>query len=475
MKFEAEYLISDKNGNATEKGKAVVSLDKENVQIIPTNLEPIFIPWTEIYGLSFSDYKVKFDLAQGKTLLIESLGYKFEDFARIASKFRNENLINVYLAEEPLKKFMIEGSVSYSNKDKELFKQNCELRIYETSLIVLPEMHNFVRMPFRIIKEIKEQEYSLEISTDIGEKMRIFDLGTKFDYFKEVLSSQINEMNTFVQKTLSDSLHNADPLQIRDVSKILKEGKIIQVSEINSICPDFLEKMEKRIYSDETDKKEYEYLKSLCYSSKISLGIKKGLMGSLSGDYFMFIFLINAGQNSASGSPGAVSHTNGRTKGKLIPIVAVESFSTEPKIISEGETTDRRATYFYRIPVQEDFKDAQKQGGIDIDYARFLSFFNTAMTAVNFRRFPILLSDARLNDPRYSAYSIAISRVPELKALRELYLGRVIHTDFKSWSSNISAIIEFAAKNPKSQTRWHKSGQEETEELSTSQTSQKGD
>lgn len=459
MKFESDYRILHKDGAAEEKGKAVASLTEENIQIIPEKFQPVFIPWTEVHNLSFSDYKVQFDLAQGKILLVESLGYKFEDFARIASKFRNEKLIEVYLAEEPLKKSMIEGTVSYSNRDgAELFKQNCELRIYETSLIVLPEMHNFVRMPFRFIKEIKEQEYKIEIFMETAEKMSISELGGKFEHFKESLYSQINELDAFVQKTLSDSIYNADPLQIRAVSKILKEGKIISVSEINSICPDFLEKMEKRICSNEDDKKEYEYLKSLCRSSKISMGIKKGLMGSLSGDYFMFIFLLNAG-----------------TKAKSIPVIGVESFSTEPKRVSEGETTDKRATYFYRIPAQELFKDAQKQESADIDYARFLSFFNTAMTAVNFRRFPILLTDARLNDPGYSAYSIAVSRVPELKTLRELYLGRVIHTDFKSWSSDILKIIEFAAKNPGPGTRWRKSGkEEETEEFSTSRIS-KGD
>lgn len=451
MKFECDYLILHKNGSSLEKGKAVVSLSKENAQIIPANSQPIFILWTELLNLSFSDYKVKFELSQGKSLLIESLGYKFEDFARIASKFRNEKLIEVYLAEEPLKKSMIEGTVSYSSKDgAEVFKQSCELRVYETSLIILPEMHNFVRFPFRIIKEINEQDYVLEISIETGEKMRIFDLGKNFDYFKEVLYFQINELDAFVQKNLSDSMPDVDSLQIRAVSKILKEGKIVQVSEVHSIYPGFLEKMEKRICSNETDKKEYEYLKSLCQSSKISIGIKKGLMGSLSGDYFMFIFLLNAS----------------RVKSKSVPVVAFESFSTEPKSISEGDTTDRRATYFYRIP---------NQGNTDIDYEKFLSFFNTAMTAVNFRRFPILLTDERLNDPRYSAYLIAVSRVPELKILRELYLGRVIHTDFKSWSSDISKISEFAEKNPEPGTRWRKSGQEEqTEEFSTSQIS-KGD
>ena len=86
------------------------------------------------------------------------------------------------------------------------------------------------------------------------------------------------------------------------------------------------------------------------------------------------------------------------------------------------------------------------------------------MTAINFRRLPILISDERLNEPKYSEYRIAIDRIKELKKLRELYIGRVIHGDFKLWSENIKEIIKFAGKN--NRDRWNKIcyNEEESEE-----------
>ena len=78
----------------------------------------------------------------------------------------------------------------------------------------------------------------------------------------------------------------------------------------------------------------------------------------------------------------------------------------------------------------------------------FLAFFNRAMTAVNFRRLPVLLSQERLAAPENAVYAGALARVPELKALRELYVGRVIHSGAGQWQAGVSALLAFAAKNP---------------------------
>jgi len=232
-------------------------------------------------------------------------------------------------------------------------------------------------------------------------------------------------MDLMVQNIISDFMPTMDTISIRESSRKLKEGKIMLISSIEKLLPGFEKELEKRILSNDMDKKEYQFLMSLAQKSKTSFGIKKGLMGQMSGDYFIFLFFIELGKNRW--------------------ITAFESFSTEGKI--QGET-DKRATYFYRVE----------------DLEEFLNFFNIAMTAINFRRLPILISDRKLNEPKYSTYNIAMNKLQELKKLRELYIGRVIHGDFESWSKDIEELIKFADKNNKG--RWDKNcyNEEESEE-----------
>jgi len=46
-----------------------------------------------------------------------------------------------------------------------------------------------------------------------------------------------------------------------------------------------------------------------------------------------------------------------------------------------------------------------------------------------------------LEKPDYSKYKIAISKIPELKLLRQLFAGRVIHTSPENWKENINKLI----------------------------------
>jgi hypothetical protein len=83
------------------------------------------------------------------------------------------------------------------------------------------------------------------------------------------------------------------------------------------------------------------------------------------------------------------------------------------------------------------------------------------MTAVNFRRMPILLKEESLSNPKYALYTGALARIPELQALRGLYIGRAIHGTPEQWTADISAALEFAAKNPSPGSRWQKAGEPE--------------
>ncbi len=427
MKLEADYELSGSAGRSAEKGHAAVSLAKDSIVVSPAGAHAIVVPWEETRSISFQDYGARIGLPAGETLILGALGYKFEDFQRQAARFRNEKLITLSLADEPLKRSMIEAELACTGPAGD-FKENCELRIYETSLIALPETRDFLRMPFRYIQEIKNDGYAIEIISETGETWRLTGLGRKYDHFLDSLRGQMGELDIFVQKALGAAMGGAGPLDIRALAARLREGRLVSFSDIERTVPGSLGKLEKRICSNKTDSGEYSFLKSISNPADAALGIKKGFAGGA--DYYSFVFRLE----------------------KPAPLAAVESFLVEPGAAA-APGADKKATYFYRLPKS------------DAPWEDFLGFFNKAMTAVNFRRMPVLLSEERLSDPKYAVYAGAVERVPELRELRGLYVGRAIHGEHDRWTGDISAITLFASLNLIPGTRWNKDGvEEETEE-----------
>jgi hypothetical protein len=75
-------------------------------------------------------------------------------------------------------------------------------------------------------------------------------------------------------------------------------------------------------------------------------------------------------------------------------------------------------------------------------------YLNRCLQEVNFRREPIYLAEERLNDPRYSRYKYAIHRIPELRRLRSLFIGRVIHRSLEQWEKDIKTLVEVNRLSP---------------------------
>lgn len=419
MKFDCEYSLERAAGPA-ETGAAVAVLLEETLTLSPEKGQALVVPWEGIFSFSLADHKAA--LALGRTALtLRSLGYKFEDFARLAARLRNERLLKLSLAEEPLKKSMLEADLAYKGPAGE-FCGRCELRLYETSLVALPATAEFIRLPFRFITEIKDGDHVVEVSGGSGEVWRLSGLGGNFDYFRESLRSEMGKMDLFVQNALGAALPGAPPLDIRALAALSREGLLVRLSELEKAVPGMAAGLEKRICSDKTDAGEYKFLKKISDHGETAFCVKKGLMGALSGDHYLFVFCVD----------------------KPVRTAVVESFLVEAK--TAETSTDRTATYLYRLPPGD-------AGG---EY--FLSLFNRAMTAVNFRRRPVLLSDESLAAPENAIYAGALARVPELKELRGLYLGRVIHGTTAQWSADISAALAFAAGNPASGRRWKRAG-----------------
>jgi hypothetical protein len=441
MNFPADYIIADAQCGQRENGSCKIGLAEAALTLVPESGAGLMFAWRDIAELKAADYKVSLTSLSGDRVEFSSLGYQYEDFMRIASSFRNKMLIKDSLLDEPLIKSQIEAHYIFQDAGGiEKAQGQCELRIYETALLLVPDRAEMKRFSFRDIAGVQTGDLEISLTLDTGEKLFLSKFGAQFDYFKTHLSEQMNQMLLMGQKLLKSIMPDMDGLALRKASLFLKEGRLLPVSEIEKICPGFFARLEKTVGADPENKKEFALLKSLGRQERICFGFKKGLGGGASGDYFLLLFPIYSADPAKPGNA-----------------VAMEAFRTKLENEVIGEKAGQRATYFFRLTSRSDYPLIKDITRLDEKMAAFTRFFNAAMSAVNFRRAPLFLSDAKLEGPRYARYRAAVARIPELRALRDVYIGRVIHSSYENWNEDIANLLAFNIHSGDDNAKWLKS------------------
>jgi len=422
------FSISDFKGENLTKGEAQLKLDEEKILILPKFKQPILIPLLDITGIEENDYKLILSLTSNEILTIFDLGYKYNDFARVLSSIYNETLLKRLLMQETLKKTGVAAEfIYYDNAGNEKYKGRCEPRLYETGLILLPEKGDLKRIPYSDISDIKYEDYKITINFDYGEKLILSQMGRDFESFVKTLSDTMNELALKVQDSMKELIPKANPLVLRKLAQFMKEGKAATRADIESISKDLWVELEKKIATAGI-KDEYDFLKSMAQQQKMCIGLKRGLLGDLTGEYLWF----------------------------LIPMYDVVSKDYGNAIAMEAITGEEggKATYFFRIVSRGEYRNFKNIDDLHKKVDEFIKKINRCMLAINFRREPIYLPDERLQEPQYQKYLYAIAKIPELKELRELFIGRVIHSSFEKWKSDVIDLLKFNITETEDNLKW---------------------
>lgn len=430
MECSASYSLSDEAGQITASGDAQARLEEENVSLLPKFGEPLFLSLRDILEISESDYKIHLTLTSKEKLTIFNLGYKHEDFLRVLSRLRNEILLKDMLMHETLRKSGVEAEFVYFDEvGNEKQRGKCEPRLYETALVVIPEKEELIRVPYSDILEIRDVDFTLVIVTDFREKFVLSEMGRQFDPFVKTLSDLINELSLKVQSSLKELLPKSDPSVIRRAARLMKEGKAARRSDLESISPELWVELEKKLEVAGI-KEEYDFLKSLAQKERMCIGLKRGLLGDLTGEYIWFLIPIYSTSQKEPGNAVAMESISGEGGGK--------------------------ATYFFRIVSRKDYPNFENIGELHRETDNFIKKMNRCMLAINFRREPIYLPDEKLDEPQYQKYKFAIAKISALRDLRQLFIGRVIHRTSEQWKNDVMDLLRFNVSTIDDSVKWMK-------------------
>ncbi len=306
---------------------------------------------------------------------LSMIGHLYEDFVRHFIGAFNEIVFHESLMSETVH---FEAKGQYVSPEG--VTAAAVFRICETALVVLPQTHALVRIPFCLMSKINNEPYRLTITDKQGRSHVLQKLGFSTDDFLREFGRRENEL----LKQTKEKLTAIAPVS-EGLAGLMMEGLVVPVEQIRAVSAPFADALEAKLSEQIPD--EYEYLKSV--SRGLAVGVKRGLMGSLTGESIILLAPVNG------------------------------------KAVMESLGEAAAATYVFDMG--------------QTPWEAFLPAFNESMLAVNFRREPIYLSDEALASEKYEAYSNAIVRCPALGILRRQYLGRVAHGGFDAWRRALDA------------------------------------
>ena len=412
--FEGEATFSWLEPDAAvPEGRACLALEEERCTLAPESGAARAIPYREIMAIEAADYRVVLHLSSGEKLLLHRLGYAYEDFLRLLFKQRGEILLKDMLMDEKVLREGFEARYAFYDSSGEVQGEGrCEPRLYETALVVIPEQDDPLRFPYSDMENLAIAGHTLILTTEYGEKVHFSRMGYNLDGFKEHLAAAINRLEERTQQLVQQILPGANPAETRQLVRLMREGRAASRSEIDAVSPRFWPLLEQKV-EQSAIKEEYNYLKSIGRPEQMAMGVKRGLMGELSGDYVWFLIPVYSDDPKQPGNA-----------------LIMESFS-------EKETA--HATYLFRIAA----RDSSAGGAVDLqaETEQMLRRVNRCMLAINFRREPIYLPEEKLTEPQYLRYLYAMRRLPALAELRERFIGRVPHTSLEQWQQGINELL----------------------------------
>ncbi|MGI0037686.1 MAG: hypothetical protein ACRD99_04955, partial [Nitrososphaera sp.] len=267
-------------------------LDKDALSIKPRFGEPVYIRLIDISTISLGEYRVHIAIGSAESLAIQDLGYKFGDFVSNLYSARNEEIVKHLLLNESVKKPAVWGDLALIEPSGGAKRhEGCEIRLYETSLVLMPSDAEPIRIHFSNIAQVEERDFSIVITTDSMEKAIITKLGNEYDNLARDLSDAINTLNLRTLTFLSEISASSGPTTLRNLSRIMKDGKAASSANIKAVSPTLLEDFEKKIEQTQIWS-EYSYLKSFARQDLIAVGVKRGLMGDITGSYLWLMLPI---------------------------------------------------------------------------------------------------------------------------------------------------------------------------------------
>lgn len=430
MECSLRFSLAGPDGMTIKADDAKARLEVDSLSLVANDGTSHFFSLRDIVTTRSQDFRIEATMVNGQSLVLFKIGDKYEDLAKGINRSRNEQLIRDLLMQEPVRKQSVPGELRMgAHEEQKPLICKCEVRVYQSTVAIMPEKGEFIRLPLSNLAGVSVEKFSLTIRKEDGSFLTVGKLGRELEPLRKAIADGMAEQTLRIKALLKDLVPEADPINIENASRLIKEGKAVNLVLLDQLVPGSWMAMEKRLEGADLGP-QYQLLTSLGIKEKTRVGIKRTRSEEGTTDYIWL----------------------------FVPITSTSSGKAGNAIAFEASSEDDtgRATYFFRIAPREEFRRSGAEGESFADLDRILDRTNAALEAINFRREPIYLEEGKLYTPEYSRYRYAMMKVPELRDLRARFIGRVIHSDPLQWATDVSDLLSFNVSAKDDDQRWAK-------------------
>jgi hypothetical protein len=426
---DLRYVLLDGEEKELESEEGSARLYSDRIKLVCRYGDALTVHLREIKDFKFGSYKILLELKSSERLVLCELGYEYENFSReLRNSYTGILLEDMLVTERKLLK--VQGELIYSTAaGEEIYKGECEVYVYTSYLVIINHCTKPMKIPYSIIADFEEENYSVTVVLDNGFMLRFYRLGEAIDNFKKAIYGATSKMQIKVQRSLKELLPQLSSISLRNLAGLMKDGKAVSSIKLKAISYDLWVSFEKKLKSRGCSE-EYDYLKALSKVDNICIGYKKGLLHNMTEAYFWFLIPIYGANKALYGNT-----------------IAMEAISREGR---------GRATYFFRIMGRAEYKACSDINILNKAVEDFIKVLNFCMLYIDFRREPIYLSDKALDKCENIKYKNALSLLPELELLRKHFIGRVMHTSFERWTSGVNSLLLFNISEASDDKKWSK-------------------
>jgi hypothetical protein len=363
--------------------------------------------------ISFADIKewrskeglVTFLTISKDRYVLNNFGNLFNDFLRDFVKARNEFLLKAL--------FMVDGDFVaeyegdfeiFSKYEKSLSKGHAKLKLYERSIVIVPEIRDAFSISLNFLKrvDIDEEFYEIHLFLDQGFIIHFKKLGSIFEEFKEKL--EILQQNMY-QKTVDDFKEiflEFDSATLIKLAYEMKRGKAVSEKKLKKIDQKLFEEIKNLVLHDDLSKKHFDYFYKIGDQDSVHFGV----------------------------SPEPPKHQNNETNYSTWYFIGIPEKNI---VVAEITNGGYRGVYVFKIIMEKgDPKEKINEKLLEI---------NQALLKLKFVTTPFYKDKREL---RRSIYRFALRKLPYLRLLRRSYLGRLTPFNEVDWDKRIDDIFKKA-------------------------------
>jgi hypothetical protein len=430
--FHGKFQYS---GNGTE-GACRVEFDAEKFTLTPDSSPPLVFDLGDLDAVIAVDYEIKLPLYTGNTLVLRQFGKAYETLAHdLLDAYRKRTLQCLLLEDlEEVERF--NGNFELALRGEAPRSGPAEIPLFKSNLAVLPNASQAFQWRLADVDSVHFDQPAYEVNLQSGDdRLKISRLAKRTEEFATRTKEAVNGLASASMQALHAALPFLNPDQLQSANVVMREGRSAPLAKLAAISP----KIPNALAANAVDADLKPYYDQLV--SRTAAGMQ----------YAGFKLIRAEEEDTAAASESAdddtdisnapdVDEAGPQTLYWFFFPFAAKSGSSEPANLVAWEASSRsgRATYFFRLVDPQSASQLRDPAAVD----SAIQHLNRALGVLNFRRRPIYVSDDVLEgNPQFHRYAIAARRIPEVRELRNKFIGRAIHSSLEAWQEQVASIL----------------------------------